>query len=115
MFGLSKKTDEVDKMLIDYNKRITSLENGILTCDTKHRRHDDWKMAMGEMQKSMADDLSRIVNLIETYAPLLKEQQDSKIANTVWGKRLLYAAAISGGLMTIGALISAAIMFISSL
>lgn len=111
MWGSDKK--EVDDTVMDHERRITHLEGGMTNCEGKHRRHDDWKTAMGETQKRMADDLSKIVGLIETYAPMLKEQQDSKTANTVWGKRLLYAAAISGGIMTIGALISAAIVVLT--
>ena len=107
-----KKIEEIDETLICHDRRITTLEGGMTSCDSKHRRHDDWKISMGETQKSMADDLSKIVDLIETYAPMLKEQHDSKTANTIWGKRLLYAAAISGAIMTIGALISAAIVFL---
>lgn len=110
MWGSNKKEDD---MVTDHERRIATLEGGMSTCESKHRRHDDWKIAMGETQKRMADDLSKIVGLIETYAPMLKEHQDSKTANTVWGKRLLYAAAISGGIMTIGALISAGIVFLS--
>lgn len=99
-------------MVIDHEKRITHLESGMTSCEGRHRRHDDWKLVMGEAQDSMAKDLSKIAGLIETYAPLLKDQQDSKTANTVWGKRLLYTAAISGGIMTIGGLVSAIIFFL---